>query len=70
MSNPEDTAVHQEGPNVPEDTDVVSPSADKVMNLSSDEEHMLEYDMLEQQIEDGKYDGNGPADVVPVDQVA
>lgn len=69
MPNPENQ-FHQEGPEVPEENLPFNPSADTVMNLASDEEHMLEYDMLEQQIEDGKYDGDGPADVVPVDQIA
>ena len=70
MATPEEVTYHQEGPEVPTENDTSNPSANKVMNLTTDEEHMLEYDMLQQQIENGKYDGNGPADVIPVNQQA
>lgn len=65
MATPE-TELHQEGPVIPGVEE--APAANAFMNLAADQEHMVEYDMLQQQIEDGKYDGDGPADVVPVEQ--
>lgn len=61
--------IHREGPTVPDETrDVPSPTAGDVVGLAAGSERMLEYDMLQAQVEDGKYDGDGPADVAPVDQ--
>ena len=62
MPNPEET-VHQEGPSVPE-------MITEVVTKTTSTESLEQFELLTKQIENGEYDGNGPADVAPTDQIA
>ncbi len=62
--------VVQEGPN-PQPMITISTNAntrDVLPVTDIDENRMQQYDLLQKQIQNGLYDGDGPADVAPIPQ--
>lgn len=65
---PESFEIHQEGP-APESADAEV----RVMmefGKTDEMERLAEFELLKEQIDSGQYDGDGPSDVSPTDQMA